>query len=145
MAMDPATRLRHMRAIRKKDAKPELLVRSLLHRVGYRYRLHDKRLPGTPDIVLPSRRKAIFINGCFWHGHDCALGVRQPQANRAYWGPKIERNRTRDRAVREALEALGWSVEVIWECETRQEQALLSRLRAFLGPTRKEAPAEQGR
>ena len=122
----------HMRSIRKKDTKPELAVRRLIHRMGYRYRLHRSDLPGTPDLVFSSRKKVIFIHGCFWHQHSCALGGKQPSANRAYWLPKLARNRARDAAAELALAALGWSTLVIWECETRNEMATARRIRHFL-------------
>src|SRR3981081_89619 len=93
----------NMRAIRSKDMQPELTVRSLAHRMGYRFRLHRKDLPGNPDIVFPRLRKAIFVNGCFWHGHDCSRGARVPKGNREYWLRKIGRNRERDRAAIAAL------------------------------------------
>lgn len=122
-----------MRSIKKRDTKPELAVRSLLHKHGFRYRLHRKDLPGTPDIVFPSRKKVIFVHGCFWHGHDCSLGRRQPKRNKGYWMPKIARNQARDLEVRESLEELGWSTCVVWECETRETLQLLERLEAILG------------
>jgi DNA mismatch endonuclease (patch repair protein) len=89
----------------------------MLHAEGYRYRLHVKSLPGCPDLAFPSRRKALFINGCFWHGHTCSRGSRLPKANRDYWGKKIARNRERDSHNIEGLKALGWRVLTVWECE----------------------------
>jgi DNA mismatch endonuclease (patch repair protein) len=122
----------HMRSIRKKDTKPELIVRRLVHRLGYRYRLHRTDLPGTPDLVFPGRRKVIFIHGCFWHQHACKLGSKQPMTNRHYWLPKLARNLERDAAARKALATLGWNVLVIWECEVRSNAGIRGRIREFL-------------
>src|SRR5215218_5303552 len=110
-----------MQRVKGKDTSPELKVRRLLHRLGARFRLHRKDLPGAPDIVLPGRRLAIFVHGCFWHGHDCASGARVPKQNRDYWLGKVGRNRERDVANRAALEARGWRVETIWECELKDD------------------------
>src|SRR5690349_13273904 len=112
-----------MRRVKGRDTKPEMTVRRLLTGLGVRYRLHRKDLPGSPDIVLPGRRLAIFVHGCFWHGHDCARGGRIPKQNQPYWLAKIGRNRGRDVAVREALAAAGWRVETIWECELKDASA----------------------
>ena len=108
-----------MRQVKAKNTSPELKVRRILHRLGARFRLHRKDLPGAPDIVLPGRRLVIFVHGCFWHGHDCARGARVPKQNRDYWLGKVGRNRERDAASRAALEALGWRVETLWECELK--------------------------
>jgi DNA mismatch endonuclease (patch repair protein) len=124
-----------MRRVKGRDTAPELKVRRLLHRLGARFRLHRKDLPGAPDIVLPGRRLAIFVHGCFWHGHDCARGARVPKQNRDYWLGKVGRNRERDAANRTALEALGWRVETLWECELKDRATLEARLRASLGRT----------
>ena len=121
-----------MRRIRKVDTKPELLVRSLVHGMGYRYRLHRRDLPGTPDLVFPARRKVIFVNGCFWHQHDCPLGRKKPSANSDYWHPKLARNVERDKQNRERLRTLGWEVMVIWECETKEGAELVGRIGSFL-------------
>ena len=125
------TRSRTMRAVKSKDTKPEWTVRRVLHAAGYRYRLHGKALPGKPDLVFAGRRKVIFVHGCFWHGHDCARGARQPKANAEYWSAKISRNRERDRAHLAALRADGWQVRVVWECEIRNP-GLFARLKRFL-------------
>jgi DNA mismatch endonuclease (patch repair protein) len=122
-----------MRRVKAKDTTAELTARSALHRLGYRFRLHRADLPGKPDIVLPGRRAAIFVHGCFWHGHDCARGARVPKANRGYWVEKIARNRARDVAHAAALEACGWRALVLWECELSDRDALERRLRGFLG------------
>jgi len=114
-----AVRSRMMKAIRGKNTKPELQVRRALHAAGYRFRLHRKDLPGTPDIILPRHRIAVQVNGCFWHQHDCPRGRRRPSSNVNYWGPKLQRNRQRQAAAAEALSATGWSMVTIWECELK--------------------------
>jgi DNA mismatch endonuclease (patch repair protein) len=127
-----------MRLIRSKDTKAELIVRRLLHRAGYRYRVHVKGLPGTPDIVFRSRRKLIFVHGCFWHQHDaadCRAGKR-PRSNPDYWHPKLSRNVERDRQHEIALKSEGWELLYVWECELRDQIDLHERLTQFLGPTR---------
>lgn len=113
--VDAATRSRMMSGIRGKDTKPELVVRRGLHALGFRYRLHDRRLPGKPDMVLPRWRAAIQINGCFWHGHDCAL-FRWPGTRQEFWRSKIGRNVERDRETEAALDRAGWRVLTVWEC-----------------------------
>jgi DNA mismatch endonuclease, patch repair protein len=120
-----------MRAVKSKDTKPELAVRSLLHRLGYRFRIHRKDVPGTPDIVFPGRRKVIFIHGCFWHQHNCVRGARVPVNNHDYWVAKIARNAARDEKHLSAIESLGWQALVLWECELRVP-SLESRLQGFL-------------
>lgn len=131
---DTEKRAAVMRAVKARDTAPERTVRALLRAQGYRYRLDARDLPGRPDIVLRGRRKAIFVHGCFWHGHDCARGARLPRANADYWRAKIDRNRARDAASVAALEASGWSVTVVWECALRAPDAVAARLAAFLGP-----------
>ena len=121
-----------MSRIRGRDTQPELLVRRQVHGMGYRYRLYRKDLPGRPDLVFPGRRKVIFVHGCFWHQHDCPRG-RRPSSNRTFWDAKLDRNAARDRENIEALEGLGWSVLVIWECEIRDRDRLAARVSAFLG------------
>ncbi|MES2340684.1 MAG: DNA mismatch endonuclease Vsr [Pseudomonadota bacterium] len=128
----PEKRSAVMRAVKGKGTTPEMKVRRALTALGARYRLHRKDLPGKPDIVLPGRRLAIFVHGCFWHGHDCARGARVPKANRDYWVAKVARNRARDTASRDALLALGWRVETIWECELKDAGALTARLETLL-------------
>ncbi len=129
---DKAQRSAVMRRVRGRDTDPEMRVRRALTRLGARYRLHRKDLPGSPDIVMPGRRLAIFVHGCFWHGHDCARGARTPKQNRDYWVAKVGRNRARDAASREALATLGWRVETIWECDLKDADGLEARLRALL-------------
>ena len=121
----------NMRAIRSKDMRPELKVRSIVHRLGYRFRLHRKDLPGKPDLVFTSRRKVIFVHGCFWHSHGCKVS-HTPKSNSGYWGPKLERNEFRDRRNIEALSAAGWNSLVIWECETTDEDRMRKRFVKFL-------------
>jgi DNA mismatch endonuclease (patch repair protein) len=117
--IDAETRHRVMASIRKRDTQPEIAVRRALHAQGLRFRLHRDDLPGTPDVVLPGRRLAVFVHGCFWHQHPgCALS-RQPRGNTAYWKPKLARNVERDTKARQQLEALGWNVLLVWECEAR--------------------------
>ncbi|WP_395667044.1 very short patch repair endonuclease [Methylocella sp.] len=127
-----ALRSATMRAVKSKDTRPERLVRSLAHRLGFRFRLHRADLPGSPDLVFPGRRAAVFVHGCFWHGHDCRRGARAPKTNAAYWRAKIARNRARDETAAAALAALGWRVLTIWECETADAAALERRLSGFL-------------
>ncbi|MGE0828485.1 MAG: very short patch repair endonuclease [Hyphomonadaceae bacterium] len=122
-----------MRAIKSCNTKPELIVRRAAHGLGYRYSLTRTDLPGKPDLAFVSRRKAIFVHGCFWHGHDCKRGARTPKANAAYWSGKIARNRARDGANAAALVALGWTSLAVWECELSDSSALEKRLRRFLG------------
>jgi DNA mismatch endonuclease (patch repair protein) len=107
-----------MSGIRGRNTKPEILVRSLLHREGFRFRLHVRELPGKPDIVLPKYRAAIFVHGCFWHGHDCPL-YRLRSTRPDFWRNKIDRNRASDHRARDALLAAGWRVAVVWECALR--------------------------
>ena len=121
-----------MRAVKSADTAPEMIVRRTLHGLGARYRLHLKDLPGKPDIVMRPRRKAIFVHGCFWHGHDCKRGARVPKTNQDYWVAKVGRNKTRDRRNLKALRQEGWKVLVVWECQTKDQQALRKRLARFL-------------
>ena len=125
-------RSENMRAIRSKGMRPELAVRSLVHRLGFRFRLHRKDLPGKPDLVFVARRKVIFVHGCFWHSHrDCKV-VHTPKSNVGYWGPKLQRNQARDSKNIEALTAAGWKPLVIWECDTADEKVLSQRVERFL-------------
>jgi DNA mismatch endonuclease (patch repair protein) len=130
--LTPAERSERMARVRCGDTKPEIKVRKLLFSMGYRYRLHDKMLPGTPDIVLPSRRKIVFVHGCFWHRHaNCAL-ARMPKSRKAFWGAKLEGNRLRDGRTKAALRRLGWSVATVWECQLNDMPRLARRLRRFI-------------
>lgn len=126
----PEKRSAVMRRVRAKDTGPEMKVRRALTAMGARYRLHRKDLPGSPDIVMPGRRLALFVHGCFWHGHDCPRGARAPKANADYWLAKISRNRARDARNLEDLAERGWRCEVIWECELKS--GLDGRLAALL-------------
>ncbi len=123
-----------MKAVRRKDTAPEMIVRRLLYVTGYRYRLHIKKLPGSPDIVFVGRKKAIFVHGCFWHGHECRAG-RRPQSRQEYWLPKIARNQERDAAAIRQLHRMGWNTLVVWQCETNAPNriTLETKLRDFLG------------
>ncbi|MDR3566609.1 MAG: DNA mismatch endonuclease Vsr [Syntrophobacteraceae bacterium] len=129
--LSPEQRSMQMSLVRSKDTKPELRVRSLVHGLGYRYRLHRVELPGKPDLVFPSKRKIIFVHGCFWHGHDCRLG-RMPKSRIEYWQFKIANNRVRDRNVVKCLHEMGWQCLAIWECELRDHMKLAERIRKFL-------------
>ncbi len=123
-----------MRAVKSWNTKPELAVRKLLRDIAPGYRLHRADLPGKPDIAYGRRRVAIFVHGCFWHGHDCARGARMPKANAEYWRAKIERNRTRDEAAVEALRAMGWRAVIVYECALKDLPALRARLGAEIAP-----------
>ena len=127
----PTARSALMSRIRSKDTKPELAVRSILHRLGYRFRLHRKDLPGRPDIVLPKHQKIVLVQGCFWHGHNCKLASK-PKSNQDYWNPKIEMNRMRDAKNLNALLQQGWSVLELWECEIRKANDLADKLQSFM-------------
>jgi len=127
-------RSQNMAAIKSKGMKPEMIVRSLVHGMGYRYRLHRKGLPGKPDLVFGPRRKVIFVHGCFWHQHDdpdCKI-ARKPKSNTGYWDQKLARNVERDAQNVTRLEEAGWKVLTIWECQTKDQATLLSRLDDFL-------------
>lgn len=139
---DAATRSQVMRAVKSKDTKPEKTVRSLLHALGYRFRLHRRDLPGSPDIVFPGRKAVIFVHGCFWHGHDCKRGTRTPKTNTDYWIKKIARNKARDVETQAKLEAMGWRVLVLWECAIKEREDLTNTLRAFLDNPPDQLPPE---
>ena len=126
------TRSQIMARVKATDTSPELAVRSIVHSLGFRFRLHRRDLPGAPDLVFPRLRKVIFVHGCFWHGHSCARGARVPKTNREYWLAKIARNAKRDRATRAALAKSGWRVLVVWECRLNNRAALTAKLRRFL-------------
>lgn len=121
-----------MRRIRKTDTSPELAVRRLAHCLGYRFRLYRRDLPGTPDLVFPRLRKVIFVHGCFWHQHSGCRLARKPKSRLDYWLPKLARNVERDRVAERELQALGWSVLTIWECETKDIEVLRDKLLGFL-------------
>jgi len=149
-----------MSRIRGKNTTPELVLRRLLHAAGYRYRLHGAlpasleeslrqdypeirlrggKLPGSPDLVFTAKRKAVFVDGCFWHSHDCPVGRRRPSSNTGYWNPKLDENQARDARTRRDLAALGWQTLTIWECELESTEQVLENAVRFLGPPR-QAP-----
>jgi len=130
--VDPATRSRMMASVRSKNTAPELAVRRLAHRLGYRFRLHRRGLPGTPDMVFPKYRVAIQVHGCFWHGHEDCRHAARPRSNTEFWNEKIERNRVRDARDVAALAAAGWTVLIVWGCEVKDEAELTVRLRTAL-------------
>lgn len=121
-----------MTNIRSRHTKPELIVRSLIHKLGFRFRLHDKKLQGKPDIVLPRHKKIILVHGCFWHMHDCKRGNVTPKTNADYWQPKRFRNVERDNLNQETYSAAGYEVLTVWECETKDAESLENKLRSFL-------------
>ena len=125
-----------MRANKGTNTKPELVVRSLLHRAGYRFRIHGRSLPGTPDLVFTARRKVVLVHGCFWHAHPGCRYATVPKTRADYWIPKLERNRERDTEHAKHLHELGWADLVVWECEMKDPTKLFERLSDFLGPVR---------
>jgi DNA mismatch endonuclease (patch repair protein) len=133
--LTPAERSARMALIRSVDSKFEMRVRAALHQRGYRYRKHDRALPGKPDLVFPSRQKVIFLHGCFWHGHRCRLG-RLPKSRSEYWIEKINGNRARDTRNQKALRRLGWDSLTVWECQLDRFDALVERIERFLQSTR---------
>jgi DNA mismatch endonuclease (patch repair protein) len=130
--LTPKARSERMSRIRGADTRPELLVRCLVFRLGYRFRLHESKLPGKPDLVFPGRRKVIFVHGCFWHRHSGCAMARLPKSRLKFWRPKLEHNKLRDRLNRARLTRLGWRSLVIWECETRNPALIERRIRTFL-------------
>lgn len=123
---------KRMGLIRKTGTRPEMVVRRLVHHLGFRFRLHRRDIPGTPDLVFPRLRKVIFVHGCFWHQHDCRLGRKQPKTRPEYWLPKLAKNVARDNASHIELLKQGWKVLVVWECESKQKELLEQKLRHFL-------------
>ena len=136
--ISPARRSENMRRIRSTGMKPEILVRRLVHKLGYRFRLHRRDLPGRPDLVFVSRRKVIFVHGCFWHQHRRCIDGRLPRSNKSYWHPKLSRNVKRDAEALSQLVHSGWRPLVVWECETRNVSRLEKRLRKFLVKMQKD-------
>jgi DNA mismatch endonuclease (patch repair protein) len=130
--LTPEQRRRNMAAIRHANTRPEMIVRRTLHRRGYRYVLRGRNLPGRPDLVFPSRRKVIFVHGCYWHMHECRYGLVTPKTNAAFWRAKREGNVLRDQRAAQALREMGWDVLIVWECETRDAAELERRLFAYL-------------
>jgi len=130
--LTPAQRSERMSLVRAKDTKPEMVVRRLVHAMGYRYRLHVRDLPGNPDMVFPSRNKVVFVHGCFWHRHGACKNTRWPKSKLDFWRPKLEQNHRRDKINRRRLGKLGWKVLVIWECQLSKLATVTERLRSFL-------------
>lgn len=131
--LSPVQRTAAMRSVKARDTTPEKVVRQLLRTLGATgYRLHRKDIPGAPDIAFVGKKQAIFVNGCFWHGHDCERDHRLPQSNHEYWVSKIERNRQRDARNISALQSLGWGVLIVWECEMHDASALKACLQQFV-------------
>jgi len=129
--LTPAERSERMSRIRNTDTKPEMIVRRIVHGLGYRYRLHAPDLPGHPDLVFRPRGKVIFVHGCFWHQHGCRQ-YRQPRTKRSFWEPKLEGNKERDKINQNKLSAMGWKFLVIWECELQDTEKLRKRINEFL-------------
>jgi len=129
--ISPELRSRVMGRVRGKNTEPEKRVRRLVHGMGFRYRLHRRDLPGTPDLVFTGRKKIIFVHGCFWHQHDCPRGAR-PSSNTSFWNRKLDGNIQRDERNVSALKKDGWKVLVVWECETKNPARLTKRLKKFL-------------
>ncbi len=127
----PAERSAVMKRVRGKDTQPEMAVRSMVHRLGFRYALHRRDLPGNPDLVFTARARVIFVHGCFWHGHSCRAGRNRPSSNTDYWTAKLDCNHARDGANRRRLRNLGWRVLVIWECELKNPERLRARIVRF--------------
>jgi len=121
-----------MASIRGKNTKPEIIVRSLLHQIGYRFRLHRRDLPGCPDIVLPKYKKVIFVHGCFWHGHKNCQRSKRPTSNKIFWDEKLSKNIERDKKNQENIRNIGWNFLVLWQCEIKDKDSLLNKLRKFL-------------
>ena len=130
--LSPAERSRNMGKIKSKNTKPEKIVRSLLHSHGFRFRLHNKNLPGRPDITLKKYNTVIFVNGCFWHHHKNCRRANIPKSNKGYWIPKIERNKIRDKKNFAELKKLKWKVLVVWECEVKNTDKVWSKLNKYL-------------
>jgi DNA mismatch endonuclease (patch repair protein) len=131
--LTPEERSERMSRVRGKDTKPEMILRRLIHGIGYRYRLHDRRLPGCPDLVFKSRHKVIFVHGCFWHRHEGCRLCRMPKSRQEFWIQKLNANKKRDVANQEKLAAIGWNYLIVWECEIPNTVELVLRIRSFLG------------
>lgn len=130
--LSPAQRSANMRAVKCRDTGPEKIVRSLVHRMGYRFRLCRTSLPGKPDLVFPGRLAVVFVHGCFWHSHTCKRGTLKPKTNPGFWVAKLANNAARDKDQMAQLRTLGWRSLVVWECSIKNEQRLANRLRRFL-------------
>ncbi len=125
-------RSRNMSAIKSKNTKPEITVRKLLHSMGYRFRLHKKDLPGSPDIVLPKYKTVIFVHGCFWHRHQNCKYASNPKTRREFWEKKFKENIERDKKTQEKLKNLGWKTKIVWECEIKKQDKLIKKIEDFL-------------
>jgi len=133
-----------MSRVKGRDTTPEILVRSCLHRMGFRFRIHRRDLPGNPDIVLSRHAKVVFVHGCFWHGHKGCMRSKRPTTHKGFWNRKLDRNIERDQRFRKTLRRKGWKVLVIWQCETRKPAKLLPKLEKFLsGELRNESKASR--
>lgn len=121
-----------MARVKSKDTQPEKVVRILLSKMGFRYRLHRKDLPGSPDLVFPSRRKVIFVHGCFWHGHNCTAGRNRPSSNKQYWTAKLEKNKKRDKNNLQSLAAIGWKSLIVWECKVKKTEYITELMKKYL-------------
>ena len=130
--VSPTKRSAIMALIKAKNTRPELIARKMLYQSGYRFRLHRKDLPGSPDIVFPSKKKAVFVHGCFWHAHSCRYG-HLPKTRLEYWKPKLEANKVRDNLARKRLLQAGWKTYVLWQCQLKDPIKALQRIRRFLG------------
>ena len=131
--VSPEIRSRIMASVKSRGTNPEIQVRRLLHKMGYRYRLHRANLPGCPDLVFPSRRKVIFVHGCFWHSHPGCNRSTMPATNREFWITKIKKNQARDIKNEALLEATGWSVKTVWQCQLKDMGSIACQLETFLG------------
>jgi len=127
-----SVRSRIMSSVKQRHTKPEMIVRSLLHQLGFRFRLHRKDLPGSPDIVLPKFRTAIFVHGCFWHQHKNCSKSRRPSSNQNYWNTKLDENISRDKRKEKELSKLGWRIATVWQCEIRDLETLTKKLKKLL-------------
>jgi DNA mismatch endonuclease, patch repair protein len=143
--LTPERRSALMAKVRGKDTAPELIVRRLLHSMGLRYRLHRKSLPGAPDIVFPSRKKVIWVHGCYWHHHSGCRLATVPKTNRKFWVTKFKTNVTRDKSNAKLIAALGWKSLTVWQCELKQQKTLIGRLKRFVGPSPNGLPGKPGR
>jgi DNA mismatch endonuclease (patch repair protein) len=128
----PQERSRIMARVKSRDTAPEKMVRKILHRMGYRFRLRSAKLPGKPDVILPKHKKIVFVHGCFWHGHEGCRRSLRPASNSEYWNRKIDRNIARDARVQQELKEMGWKVLVIWQCQMRDASTVEERLEGFL-------------
>lgn len=142
--LTPAARSQRMSRIRGKHTAPELFVRRLVHALGYRFRLHRKGMPGSPDLVFPGRKKIVFVHGCYWHGHECKWG-KLPKSNVEFWQDKVLKNRARDARNVADLQMSGWAVYVVWQCETKDAGALEKTLKRFLGRPGSKKPRRSQR